>query len=189
MRNLFCDHGTLRNEADVEQNFARRLIEALGYSDKAIRPKAALEELSIGNVGETQWHRPDFAMKAAGHIRWVLEAKAPTEQLGKHFKQADDYCEALNNSYVNEGPVRFFVLSNGLETNIYRPGNEQPVLTMGFKQFVKGNADYQKLKEWLRPAAFSTGGSKSKEQQTIHFTKPSIAEVNHVFAKCHQHIH
>ncbi len=85
-QNLFCDHSDLRNEADVEQNFARRLIEALGYSDTAIRPKAALEELSIGEVGEAEWHRPDFAMKAAGHIRWMLEAKAPTEQLGRHFK-------------------------------------------------------------------------------------------------------
>ena len=27
------------------------------------------------------------------------------------------------------------------------------------------------------------------DADTIHFTKPSIAEVNHVFAKCHQHIH
>ena len=39
MRNLFCDHSDLRNEADVEQNFVRRLIETLGYSDKVIRPK------------------------------------------------------------------------------------------------------------------------------------------------------
>ena len=188
-RNLFCDHSDLRNEADVEQNFARRLIEALGYSDKAIRPKAALEELSIGEVGEAELHRPDFAMKAAGHIRWVFEAKAPTEQLGRHFKQADGYCEALNNSYASGGPVRFFVLSNGLETNIYEPGKEQPVLALGFKQFVEGNTNYRRLKEMLQPMAFSKSRSKPETQKTIHFSKPSIAEVNHVFAKCHQHIH
>ena len=188
-RNLFCDHSDLRNEADVEQNFARRLIEALGYSDKAIRPKAALEELSIGEVGEAELHRPDFAMKAAGHIRWVFEAKAPTEQLGRHFKQADGYCEALNNSYASGGPVRFFVLSNGLETNIYEPGKEQPVLALGFKQFDEGNTNYRRLKEMLQPMAFSKSRSKPETQKTIHFSKPSIAEVNHVFAKCHQHIH
>ena len=159
-KNLFCDHSDLRNEADVEQNFARRLIEALGYSDKAIRPKAALEELSIGEVGEAELHRPDFAMKAAGHIRWVFEAKAPTEQLGRHFKQADGYCEALNNSYASGGPVRFFVLSNGLETNIYEPGKEQPVLALGFKQFDEGNTNYRRLKEMLQPMAFSKSRSK-----------------------------
>ena len=60
-----------------EQNFARRLIEALGYSDKNIRPKAALEELAVSRVGEAGLHRPDFAMKSEGHIRWVLEAKSP----------------------------------------------------------------------------------------------------------------
>ena len=188
-RNLFCDHSDLRNEADVEQNFARRLIEALGYSDKAIRPKAALEELSIGDVGEAELHRPDFAMKAAGHIRWVLEAKAPTENLGRHFKQADGYCEALNNSYASGGPVKFFMLSNGLETNIYEPGKEKPAFTLGFKQFVDGNTNYRRLKEMLQPTAFSKSRSKSETKKTIHFSKPSIAEVNHVFAKCHQHIH
>lgn len=74
MRNLFCDDGDLRNEADVEQSFARRLIEALGYTDRTIRPKAALEELSVGIIAAKSKYRPDFAMKAANHIRWVLEA-------------------------------------------------------------------------------------------------------------------
>ena len=42
MHNLFCDHSDLRNEADVEQIFARRLIEGLGYADKAIRAEGGL---------------------------------------------------------------------------------------------------------------------------------------------------
>lgn len=48
MEDLFCSHDAHRNEAEVEQIFARRLIEALGYPDRDIRPKAALEELSVG---------------------------------------------------------------------------------------------------------------------------------------------
>ena len=105
------------------------------------------------------------------------------------FKQADGYCEALNNSYVSGGPVRYFVLSNGLETNIYEPGKEQPALALDFKQFVEGNTNYRQLKEMLQPMAFSKSRPKPDTQKTIHFSKPSIAEVNHVFAKCHQHIH
>ena len=132
MRNLFCDHSDLRNEADVEQNFARRLIEALGYSDKAIRPKEALETLSIGDMGDTGRHRPDFAMKVAGHIRWVFEVKSPGEPVDKHFGQASGYCEAINTSYSAAGPVRFFVLSNGIETKIFEMGRTQPILTLGF---------------------------------------------------------
>lgn len=189
MRNLFCDHSDLRNEADVEQNFARRLIESLGYSDKAIRPKAALEALSIGDVGEAERHRPDFAMKAAGHIRWLLEAKSPTERVDRHFKQANEYCEAINNSYSSARPVRFFVLTNGLETNVYEPGKSQPVLALGFRDFDNANANYRQFADMLHRSAFSTGRSNPVNQRMIHFSKPSIAEVNHVFAKCHQHIH
>ena len=156
MRNLFCDHSDLRNEADVEQNFARRLIEALGYSDKAIRPKAALEELTVGNVGETERHRPDFAMKVSGHIRWILEAKAPKERLENHFRQPHDYAAAINAAYATTDPVRFFLLTNGLETILYEVGKQRPILTLGFQQFAEGNPDYRKLTEALRPAAFGS---------------------------------
>lgn len=189
MRNLFCDHSDLRNEADVEQNFARRLIEALGYSDKAIRPKEALETLSIGDMGDAGRHRPDFAMKVAGHIRWVFEVKSPGEPVDKHFGQASGYCEAINTSYSAAGPVRFFVLSNGIETKIFEMGRTQPVLTLGFEQFDAADAAYRKLVNTLQPSAFSEGRPRSANRRMIRFSKPSIAEVNHVFAKCHQHIH
>ena len=187
MRNLFCDHGDLRNEADVEQNFARRLIEALGYSDKSIRPKAALEDLAIGDVGGAERHRPDFAMKVGGHIRWILEAKAPKERLENHSRQPRDYAAAINNAYATTDPVSFFLLTNGLETKLYEVGKQQPTIALGFQQFVEGNPDYRRLTEMLRPAAF--GKPASTAQETIRLSKPTIAEVTSVFARCHQHIH
>ena len=189
MKNLFCDHSDLRNEADVEQNFARRLIEALGYSDKAIRPKAALEELSVGNLGNARLHRPDFAMKASGHIRWVLEAKAPGERIEKHFEQANDYCEAINSSYSNMKPVMWVVLTSGIETYVYRTGDVHPYLVMRFEDFLEGNSDYQRFHGILRPDVFAGGHSAATDAETIQFNKPTIAEVNHVFSKCHQQIH
>jgi len=187
LRNLFCDHSSLRNEADVEQNFARRLIEALGYSDKAIRPKAALEELTVGDVGAAEQHRPDFAMKAGGHIRWILEAKAPKERLERHIRQPRDYAAAINDAYATTDPVRFFLLTNGLETILYEVEKDRPVVALGFKQFAEGNPDYRRLTETLRPAAF--GKPPSTTQETIRLSKPTIAEVTSVFARCHQQIH
>ena len=189
MRNLFCDNRDLRSEADVEQNFARRLIESLGYPDKAIRPKAALEELSMGKVMDQKYHRPDFAMKSAGHIRWVLETKAPSEKLTKHFKQANGYCEAVNDSYQSTNPVKYFVLANGVMTHVYKTGETKPYLTLNFADFKERNPNYLQLVNALRFDAFTKGRSKVVETDTIHFTKPSIAEVNNVFAKCHQFIH
>ena len=82
-QNLFCDIIDLDNESDVEQAFARRLLESLGYPDRAIRTKATLEHLSVGKVAG-DFHKPDFALKSGGHIRWVLEAKHPNENLSNH---------------------------------------------------------------------------------------------------------
>ncbi len=189
MRNLFCEHSDLRNEADVEQNFARRLIEALGYPDKAIRPKAALEDLSVGSISEKGMYRPDFAMKAAGHIRWILEAKAPSEKLDLYFKQANGYSEAINASYSQRPPVRYFVISNGLSTALYECGETQPCLVLSFADFQNDNPLYQQLTQRLRPQAFSRRRATPAEADTIHFSKPTIPEVNNVFAKCHQFIH
>ena len=128
-------------------------------------------------------------MKAAGHIRWVLEAKAPSERLNKHLGQANGYAKEINNSYPNANPVKFFVLTNGTNTFVHEPGREQPALALGFHQFHKANDDYLKLVDMLRPTAFSHSHAKPVNQSTISFSKPSIAEVNLVFAKCHQHIH
>ena len=189
IHNIFCNLTDLRNEADVEQNFARRLIEAIGYSDSAIRPKAALEELSVGDLSTSAKHRPDFAIKASGHIRWILEAKSPGEQLNKHVGQASRYCEAINNSYTKAKPVKFFVLTNGKETWLYKTSEANRVLALEFGQFNEGNYDYQKLLDMLRPMAFAGGHRTDTIPFTINFVKPTITEVNHVFAKCHQHIH
>ena len=189
MRNLFCDHNDLRNEADVEQNFARRLIESLGYPDKAIRPKTTLEKLSVGKVAEKPLYRPDFAMKAANHIRWVLEAKGPRENLENHFDQADGYCEVINGSYKKAKPVKYFVLSNGITTELYRCGETAPSLVLAFDDFQEGKPRYAELVDLLRPEAFSGGEPVPAGEDTIHFAKPTIAEVNNVFAKCHQFIH
>ena len=188
MRNMFCDQADLHNEADVEQNFARRFIESLGYSDKAIRPKEALEKLSLGPLENGQLHRPDFAMKSEGHIRWILEAKAPGERLDRHFNQANGYCEAINGSYSKTKPVKYFVLTNGVDTNVHKTGEKQPILTLAFVDFVEESPGYGRLVDMLRPTAFAKR-SLAIDSETIQFTKPTIAEVNHVFAKCHQHIH
>ena len=109
--------------------------------------------------------------------------------MDKHFKQANGYCNAINCSYASGGTVKFFVLTNGRKTKVYEPGREQSVLALDFKQFERANPSYKKFANMLRPTAFSRGRPRHTNQRTIRFSKPSIAEVNHVFSKCHQHIH
>ena len=191
MKNAFCHRRDLRNEADVEQNFVRRLLEsnALGYKDREIRPKATLESLTVGSVDEKPLHRPDFALKVGGHIRWVLEAKAPAERLRNHVGQADGYCCAINSTYKTITPVEFFVLSNGIKTNLYRPGNATPVMSLSFEQFETGNPQYLEFTETLHAEAFRSRSPAPEGAKYIVLRKPKIREVNYVFAWCHQHIH
>ena len=142
----------------------------------------------MGSSGAPRLHRPDFAVKAAGHIRWILEAKAPGESLDKHFGQAHDYCKAINGSYSRAKPVQYFLLTNGLETRIFEAEARDAVLTLTFQQCVDGNPNFRDLQDRLRPDAFNRGAIPATAD-TIHFVKPSFAEVNHVFARCHRLIH
>ena len=188
MKNLFCDIRDLANESDVEQSFARRLIEYLGYPDRAIRTKASLERLSVGRL-KGDLHRPDFALKVTGHIRWILEAKEPSEDLANHVEQARGYSYAINRAYSQANPVSYFVLTNANTTHVFRINDTEPFLTLDFAEFTKDNPRYVTLVEMLRSEAFASGHPIVAESDTLHFTKPSIAEVNNVFANCHQHIY
>ena len=58
MQNVFCDQAVLRNEADVEQCFVRRLLHDLGYQDEQILPKQSLDELAIGGMRSATLARP-----------------------------------------------------------------------------------------------------------------------------------
>ena len=188
MKNLFCNFGDLANESDVEQSFARRLLEALDYPDRAIRTKATLERLTVGRLtGDT--HKPDFALKVAGHIRWVLEAKSPGENLADHIEQARDYCNAINASYSQAEPVRYFVLTNAKSTVVYSVGADEPFLKLDFADFAEGNPLYESFTQFLRFDEIAAGSPVNTSTATLSFTKPGIAEINRVFASCHQKIY
>ena len=85
-----CDLKALRNEADVEQSFVRPLLKLLGYSDTAIIPKASLDALDVrGMRGQKQAkYRPDFALQVEDRLRFLIEAKAPSENLDERMAAA-----------------------------------------------------------------------------------------------------
>ena len=187
-QNLFCNINDLDNESDVEQAFARRLLESLDYPDRAIRTKATLEHLSVGKAAG-DLHKPDFALKSGGHLRWILEAKHPNENLANHVDQARDYCDAINASYAPPGPVVYFVLTNAKTTNLFRVADSEPLLSLDFADFAVGNDRYEAFVQRMRADAFTTVSSFDAAADMLSFTKPGIAEVNAVFTKCHQRIY
>src|SRR5258708_3733324 len=188
-KNLFCESNDLHNEADVEQVFARRLIEYLDYTDKQIRPKDTLEALTVGGIrGQQALYRPDFAIKVGDDVRWILEAKSPDENLDKHLWQPKGYCAVLNGQYTDSNPVQYYVLSNGNETRLYKWDVNEPILVLRFAEIIEGNPKFVKFMNFLDPKQFIQKPAKNTSKLHVLEKRP-IGDVNAAFAWCHQHIY
>ena len=191
--NEFGNLRDIHNEADVEQVFARRFIEALGYSDAEIRPKHSLTELTVRGLHNQPEapYRPDFAVKVGRDIRWILEAKSPSENLERHVGQPRAYCTILNGEFLNSNPVQYFVLTNGRSTRLYQWDYNVPLLELRFEDFIEDNQRYGELKSILDRDAFMS--AIRTEPLTLrtshHLVKAPIEEVNAAFSSCHQHIY
>ena len=133
--NMFCDSKNLHNEADVEQFFVIRLLKDLHYPDNAIRPKTSLSQLTIGGLRDIpkSSYKPDYALKKSRRIRWIVEVKAPSENLNNHVWQPKGYCMLLNGQYSNNNPVQYYVLTNSKQTRIYKWDVNDPVLELKFE--------------------------------------------------------
>jgi type I restriction enzyme M protein len=189
VKNKYCTLGSLRNEADVEQNFVRRLLEDFGYSDSEIVPKQSLEALTIGGMrGHPQaLYKPDFGLRVKKKVRWIVEAKARTETLDKHAWQPRAYCVLLNGTTKGERPVKYHLLTNGEETRLYDPNLNDPLLILKFSDFVDGAKKFGELRERLKRESILEDSNGNGPTFTLK--KVSLSEVNAAFAWCHQHIY
>lgn len=189
MRNKYCSYDTLHNEADVEQNFVRRMLEDLGYNDREIRPKDSLRALTVGGLrGKRQaLYRPDFALLINGAVRCLIEAKEPGTDLDDHEWQVRAYAVLLNGEASGDRPVRHYVLTNGTETRVYHVDRNKPLFTLPFTSFEDGTAKFDELRGLLGRNSIVTNISRSVE--TLEMERPTIGDVNAAFSWCHQHIY
>jgi type I restriction enzyme M protein len=189
MKNKYCNLGSLRNEADVEQNFVRRFLEDLGYSDTEILPKQSLDALTIGGMrGHPQaLYKPDFGLRVKRQVRWIVEAKARGETLGKHEWQPRAYCVLMNGTAKSERPVKYHLLTNGDKTHLYDPNLNDPILKLQFADFEDGNEKFGQLCAILRRDTIleHTNGPGPM----FRLQRGSLPEINAAFSWCHQHIY
>lgn len=189
-RNKFCKLADLGNEATVEQFFTNRLLKDLGYKDAQIRPKAALDELTIFKGSKKLKWRPDYALLYNGRVRWICDAKGVEEDLDEWVGQCSSYCLELNKTIENGNPVECFMLTNGVTTRVYRWDSDKPVLEVDFHHFVDGNVKYQELHDFLSPSAFKKKKvSENGEAPTLTLTRRSVNELNQDFAWAHRTIY
>ena len=188
--NLYCDLADLSNEASVEQFFVSRMLASLGYRDSQIKPKTSLDKLKTPAGRRRLLYRPDYAISVRKKIRWIIDAKAPNESLEDYVGQCAGYCLNLNQRYNTENPVSYFVLSNGVRTQVYEWDREDPILDLSFCDFVEGNTKYRQFRDLLKQRRFSNiNGEIEKEGPTHTLRKRSIGEMNADFAWCHQFIY
>ncbi len=192
IKNNYCQLEDLHNEADVEQLFICRLLSALHYPDAAIRPKDSLSNLIVGGMrGVPQGeYRPDFALKKQRRIRWIIEAKAPDEPLDRHVWQPKGYCMLLNGEFHDSNPTKYYMLTNGKKTRLYRWDRNAPEMELDFTDFVDGNTAFEKLQQLVAWDNLNIGHEEATNINCdFCIVKESLSEVNAAFAWCHQHIY
>jgi type I restriction enzyme M protein len=119
--------------------------------------------------------------------RVVLDAKGPKEQPQAWIGQCVSYCITLNRHDINENPVGYFVITNGLQTILYAVDQGAPLATLGFADCVDGNPKYEHFKKLLKPSAVVAPAPAMNTMQ--QFRRVRLDDVNAIFASCHQTIY
>jgi len=148
--NMYCERNVLTNEAAVETFFVNRMLFDLEYRDRNIKPKNSIAELTVSLGGaRTARYKPDYVLVCQKKPRWIIDAKNPNENLDKWVPQCSGYCLGLNQTFRGENPVKWFMLTNGIETRVYEWDNATPILTLAFSDFVNANPLYEQLRSLL----------------------------------------
>ena len=147
--NLFCSLSNLKNESDVEQFFAIKLIKYLKYDEKFIKTKTSLNELVISKGSKKEKYKPDYVLFSDGKPKIVIDAKSPLEIIDNYTYQVSGYALELNKKFKGENPVRFTVLTNGKFLKVYNWDEEEAIIILSFEDFSHGNEKFKKLIDLL----------------------------------------
>lgn len=187
-KNIFCRKSDLGNEASVEGFFASRLLEELGYDDSQIKTKESIEALAVSQGRNKYHYKPDYTLIVDDRPRWVLDAKAVGENLDSWTGQCSSYCLMLNQR-LNGNPVEYYVLTNGIDTRVYKWDEEQPVLVLPFGSFKRDDALFQSFLKLMSPNAFGDIDAVSLIAPSMVLRKVSPGVLNDIFAKAHNYIY
>ena len=189
-RNLYCRREDLGNEASVETFFVARMISDLGFSDAQVKTKESLEELTIGKGRRRERYRPDYALLVDGLPVCIIDAKSTDESLDAWTEQCSGYCLALNRKFPDANPAAYFVLTNGIATQVYAWDKDEPLLELSFADFDWGTGQYEKLRGLLNPTALAASPPSQPARTDTQFRLDAVKaeQARQLFATCHQTI-
>lgn len=164
-------------EDSVREVLILPLLQQLGYDQQHIVRSKSLQHpfVKIGSKKRKVTLIPDYLLKVADNYAWVLDAKAPHEEIktGDHIEQVYSY------AIHPEVRTKYFALCNGYEFVLFRLEAEQPVLCF---QLAEIEYYWQTLQNYLAPQAFQTGKDfvYEKPTQTTSFdylAQPLLEEI------------
>lgn len=127
------------NETDVRETIVRPLLERLGYAhgtENTIRTELPLRyaKTFLGRKNAAKdpplSGRADYILEIASVGRWVVEVKAPGEELNR-----DTVEQAFTYAAHPEVAALFFMITNGRSFQLYRTSYlEQPTLYWNFEE-------------------------------------------------------
>lgn len=183
-------------EDSVRETLITPLLNALGYSatypkSRIIRSKMLTHPfVTVGANSRRQIKSvPDYLLETDGKYQWVLDAKAPTENItgGDNLEQV--YFYAIH----PEVRVKYYALCNGREFALFQIESQEPILHFHLSEIEK---HWKKLLETLGDRAFQKTISiqaQQTQQNTFDYMaiKPlgEIKNLEKQSAKRHYGVH
>ncbi len=166
---------TLLNNPEFQEDSVREeiilpIIKGLGYSsskpNQIIRSRKLLHPfVSIGSQKKNIYIIPDYLFEVNDKPAWILDAKAPTENILKSHHVEQAYSYAIH----SEVRVNFFALCNGKEFVLYSVDKAKPVLHFPVQSIP---TYWESLQKFLSPQnIFSSNHFKLAKDLGLHLKR------------------
>lgn len=164
------------------------LIHDLGYKNAQIKTKESIASRTIGQGQKKTSYKPDYVLYLGDDPCCVIDAKGTKETLDNWVHQCSSYCLSLNQDYSSDrNPVKYFVLCNGLATQLYHWDSNKPILSLGFADFQYGHAGFEKLRQFLSAKTIQvTVAPVEHKSQNVFLERPSSERARKLFSDCHK---
>lgn len=172
------------NSPDFKEDAVREvlilpILQRLGYKQNQIVRSKTLAHpfLKIGSKKRPVNLVPDYLLKIEENYAWVLDAKAPNENITKGDNVEQIYSYAIH----PEIRTKFFALCNGKEFILFRQDEEKPVLYFLLQDIENY---WEQIERYLAADAFQSGKTfeyttfaPKKTENFDYLTRPLLEEI------------